>query len=187
MRQGWARGAAVGSAIGLGVLVALIAAGALSPPETEALRGTGVGQPAPEITGGPWINSEPLSMPALRGRVVLVEFWTYGCINCQNVIPQLRGWHERYGKTGLTIVGVHSPEFLWERSHDRVVAAVRDLDIRYAVVQDNDLATWKRFDTWAWPTTVIVDRRGVIRYTHIGEGAYAETEAFIRQLLNEPG
>lgn len=103
------------------------------------------------------------------------------------MIPQLRGWHERYGKAGFTIVGVHSPEFLWERSHDRVAAAVRDLDIRYAVVQDNDFAIWKRFGTWAWPTTVIVDRRGVIRYTHIGEGAYAETEALIRQLLNEPG
>jgi hypothetical protein len=101
------------------------------------------------------------------------------------VIPQLRGWHERYGGAGLTVVGVHSPEFLWERSYDRVAAAVRDLDIRYAVVQDNDFAIWKRFRTWAWPTVVLVDRRGVIRYTHIGEGAYAETEAMIRQVLNE--
>jgi peroxiredoxin len=103
------------------------------------------------------------------------------------VIPQLRGWHERYDKAGLTIVGVHSPEFLWERSHEKVAAAVRDLDIRYAVVQDNDFAIWKRYGTWAWPTTVVVDRRGVIRYTHIGEGAYPQTEALIRQLLNEPG
>jgi hypothetical protein len=103
------------------------------------------------------------------------------------VIPQLRGWHERYGRAGLTIVGVHSPEFLWERSYDRVVAAVRDLDIRYAVVQDNDFAIWKRFGTWAWPTTVLVDRGGVIRYIHIGEGAYAETEGLIRQLLSERG
>jgi peroxiredoxin len=103
------------------------------------------------------------------------------------VIPQLRGWHERYGGTGLTIVGVHSPEFLWERSYDRVAAAVRELDVRYPVVQDNDFAIWKRFGTWAWPTTVLVDRRGVIRYTHIGEGAYAETEGPIRQLLSERG
>ena len=103
------------------------------------------------------------------------------------MLPQLRGWHERYGGAGLTIVGVHSPEFLWERSYDRVVAAVRDLDIRYAVVQDNDFAIWKRFGTWAWPTTVLVDRRGVIRYTHIGEGAYTETEVLIRQLLSERG
>ena len=103
------------------------------------------------------------------------------------MIPQLRGWHERYGGTGLTIVGVHSPEFLWERSHDRVAAAVRELDVRYPVVQDNDFAIWKRFGTWAWPTAVLVDRRGVIRYTHIGEGAYAETEAMIRRLLDERG
>ncbi len=103
------------------------------------------------------------------------------------MIPQLRGWHERYDKAGLTIVGVHSPEFLWERSHEKVAAAVRDLDIRYAVVQDNDFAIWKRYGTWAWPTTVVVDRRGVIRYAHIGEGAYPQTEALIRQLLNEPG
>ena len=103
------------------------------------------------------------------------------------MIPQLRGWHEWYGGTGLTIVGVHSPEFLWERAHDRVAAATRELGIRYPVVQDNDFAIWKRFGTWAWPTAVLVDRRGVIRYTHIGEGAYAETEAMIRRLLDERG
>jgi hypothetical protein len=101
------------------------------------------------------------------------------------VIPQLRGWHERYGQAGLTIVGVHSPEFLWERPYDRVAAAVRDRNIRYAVVQDNDFAIWKRFGTWAWPTAVLMDRHGVIRYTHIGEGAYAETETMIRRLLDE--
>ena len=103
------------------------------------------------------------------------------------MIPQLRGWHERYGGTGLTIVGVHSPEFLWERSYDRVAAAVRELDVRYPVVQDNDFAIWKRFGAWAWPTAVLVDRRGVIRYTHIGEGAYVETETMIRRLLGERG
>jgi hypothetical protein len=103
------------------------------------------------------------------------------------VIPQLRDWHERYAAAGLTIVGVHSPEFLWERPHDRVAAAVRERGIRYAVVQDNDLAIWKRFGTWAWPTGVLVDRRGVIRYTHIGEGGYAETETMIRRLLGEQG
>jgi hypothetical protein len=103
------------------------------------------------------------------------------------VIPQLRDWHERYERAGLTIVGVHSPEFLWERALDRVAAATRELGIRYPVVQDNDFAIWKRFATWAWPTAVLVDRRGVIRYTHIGEGAYEETEAMIRRLLAEPG
>ena len=103
------------------------------------------------------------------------------------MIPQLRARHERYAGAGLTIVGVHSPEFLWERSYDRVAAAVRELRIRYPVVQENDFAIWKRFNTWAWPTAILVDRRGVARYTHIGEGASAETEAMIRRLLDEGG
>jgi len=168
-------------------IVAVLTAGALAVPLTPAQPGARVGQVAPEITGASWLNSEPLSLAGLRGRVVFVEFWTFGCVNCQNVLPQLRGWHERYGPAGLTIVGVHSPEFLWEKPRDRVAAAVRGLDIRYPVVQDNDYAIWKRFNTWAWPTAVLVDRRGVIRYTHIGEGAYTETDAMIRRLLDERG
>jgi hypothetical protein len=103
------------------------------------------------------------------------------------VVPQLRAWHERYERAGLTIVGVHSPEFFWERGLDRVAAATRELGIRYPVVQDNDFAIWKRYATWAWPTAVLVDRRGVIRHTHIGEGAYDEIDTMIRRLLAEPG
>jgi len=104
------------------------------------------------------------------------------------VIPQLREWHGRYAEQGLVVIGVHTPEFLWERAQARVAEAVRRFDIRYPVVQDNDSATWKRFGVRAWPTTILVDRRGLIRYTHIGEGAYAETEATIRTLLGEsPG
>ena len=102
------------------------------------------------------------------------------------MIPQLRDWHARYGTEGLVIVGVHTPEFLWERALDRVVAATRRFHIRYPVVQDNDAAIWKRFGIRAWPTTVLVDRRGIVRYSHIGEGAYAETEQMIRTLLAEP-
>jgi hypothetical protein len=101
------------------------------------------------------------------------------------VIPQLRAWHERYEAEGLTIVGVHSPEFLWERSRDNVASAVRRLGVRYPVVQDNDFAIWKRFGVRAWPTAVLVDRAGTIRSRHIGEGAYAETEELIRRLLAE--
>jgi thiol-disulfide isomerase/thioredoxin len=168
-------------------IAAVLTAGALGAPLTPAAPGVRVGQPAPEITGSSWLNSDPLSIAGLRGRVVFVEFWTFGCVNCQNVLPQLRAWHDRYSPAGLTIVGVHSPEFLWEKPRDRVAAAVRELDIRYPVVQDNDHAIWTRFNTWAWPTAVLVDRRGVIRYTHIGEGAYAETEDMIRQLLDERG
>ena len=104
------------------------------------------------------------------------------------MIPQLRVWHERYTPAGLMLVGVHTPEFLWERAYDRVVAATRRFDIRYAVVQDNDAAIWRRFGIRAWPTTLLVDRRGVVRHVHIGEGAYAETEEMIRTLLAEsPG
>ena len=103
------------------------------------------------------------------------------------MIPQLRGWHERYGQGGLTIVGVHSPEFGWEKPKDGVAAAMKKLGILYPVVQDNDFAIWKRFGVRAWPTLVLVDRKGVVRFSHIGEGAYEETESMIRRLLAEGG
>ena len=101
------------------------------------------------------------------------------------MVPQLRAWHEKYEQAGLTIVGVHTPEFLWEKPYAKVAAATRELGILYPVVQDNDSAIWKRFKIRAWPTAVIVDRRGVVRYQHIGEGAYEETESLIRRLLAE--
>jgi len=102
------------------------------------------------------------------------------------VIPQLRDWHDRYEKEGLTIVGVHSPEFFWEKPYDKLVAATKALGVTYPVVQDNDFAIWRRFANWAWPSAVIVDRRGIVRHTHIGEGAYRETEDVIKTLLAEP-
>ena len=101
------------------------------------------------------------------------------------MIPQLRDWHAKYETAGLTIVGVHTPEFNWERSYDKVVAATRELGVKYPVVQDNDFAIWRRFSNWAWPSAVIVDRGGVIRYTHIGEGGYDKTEQMIQRLLAE--
>ncbi len=103
------------------------------------------------------------------------------------MIPQLRDWHERYRRAGLTVVGVHTPEFLWEKSSDRVAAAARQLGVRYPVVQDNDYAIWKRYGIRGWPTAVLVDRKGIVRFTHIGEGAYEETESVIRRLLAESG
>ncbi|HET7342961.1 MAG TPA: redoxin domain-containing protein [Methylomirabilota bacterium] len=106
-------------------------------------------------------------------------------MNCQNTIPQLRDWHARYAAAGLTVVGVHSPEFVWERPYDKVVAATGRLGVRYPVVQDNDMTIWNRWGVRAWPTLVLVDRRGVVRYRHIGEGQYAETEATIQRLLAE--
>ena len=95
----------------------------------------------------------------------------------------MRAWHERYAAGGLTIIGVHTPEFFWEKSRDRVAAAVRELGIPYAVVQDNDSAIWKGFGVWAWPTTILVDKQGIVRYSRVGEGGYQETEGRIRRLL----
>jgi 1,2-phenylacetyl-CoA epoxidase catalytic subunit len=103
------------------------------------------------------------------------------------VVPQLRAWHERYDPEGLTIIGVHTPEFFWERSTERVAAATRKLGIRYAVVQDNDAAIWARYGVRGWPTTVLIDRHGILLYRHIGEGAYRETEAVIQRLIEEKG
>ena len=101
------------------------------------------------------------------------------------MIPQLRNWYDKYEKQGFTIIGVHSPEFFWERPLDKVKTAVEQLKVRYPVVQDNDFATWKRFGVWAWPSTVLIDKQGVIRYAHIGEGAYEKTESLIKLLLAE--
>ncbi|MEK7878252.1 MAG: redoxin domain-containing protein [candidate division NC10 bacterium] len=101
------------------------------------------------------------------------------------MVPQLRAWHEKYEGSGLTIVGVHTPEFFWEKPYDKVVTAARRSGIRYPVVQDNDATIWKRFGIRAWPTLVLVDRQGIIRYQHIGEGAYEETESVVRRLLAE--
>ena len=102
------------------------------------------------------------------------------------MIPQLRAWHDKYQGAGLTIVGVHTPEFFWEKPTESVRAAVKKLGILYPVVQDNDTAIWRRFGVWAWPTAVLVDRQGIIRYRHIGEGDYEQTEAVIRKLIAEP-
>ena len=103
------------------------------------------------------------------------------------MIPQLRAWHEKYEKRGLTVVGVHTPEFFWEKPYAKVMAAVKELEVKYAVVQDNDRSIWKRFGIWAWPTAVLVDKKGIIRYHHIGEGAYEEIESMIHRLLAEGG
>ena len=103
------------------------------------------------------------------------------------MIPQLRDWHEKYEAKGLTIVGVHTPEFFWEKSRDRVAAAVNNLGIKYPVVQDNDYETWNRFGVRAWPTMMLVDRQGILRYQRIGEGGYQESESWIRRLLEESG
>ncbi|MGY0557301.1 MULTISPECIES: thioredoxin family protein [unclassified Lysobacter] len=139
---------------------------------------------APEFTGiNHWINSEPLRMEELRGEVVLVEFWTYSCINCIRVMPYVKKWHERYQDKGLVVVGVHTPEFGYEKSTKNVEAAVKRFGIEYAVAQDNGYRTWNAYGNRYWPALYLVDRNGRVAYRHFGEGDYERTEAVIRQLL----
>jgi len=143
-------------------------------------------QASPEINGAVWINSQPLTAKDLRGKVVMVEFWTHGCVNCRNVIPELKRMYAYYAAQGFTIIGVHSPEFDYEKDADGVRQAVKDFGIAYPVVLDNDFANWKRYRNAYWPAIYLLDKRGVLRYTHIGEGAYDITRSAIEQLLAEP-
>jgi cytochrome c biogenesis protein CcdA/thiol-disulfide isomerase/thioredoxin len=148
---------------------------------TETLEDYG---PAPDFHGVTrWLNSEPLTLRGLRNRVVLVDFWTYSCINCLRTLPYIRAWDERYRDAGLTIVGVHSPEFAFERVESNVRENVRKLGVRYPVALDNDFVTWQSWRNQYWPAKYLIDKRGHVRYYHFGEGDYAETEEAIRTLL----
>lgn len=139
------------------------------------------------IAGGAWINSKPLTMDALRGKVVLVDFWTYTCINCIRTLPYIKSWHETYKDKGLVIIGVHTPEFEFEKNLDNVAKAVKDFGLQYPVVQDNDYATWQAYDNHYWPAKYLIDKNGKIRNRHFGEGSYDETESWIQKLLKETG
>jgi cytochrome c biogenesis protein CcdA/thiol-disulfide isomerase/thioredoxin len=163
-----------------------------------AQRGHGVGEPklprlgaAPDFTGTQrWFNTpgdRPLTLKALRGRVVLVDFWTYTCINCLRTLPYLEAWDARYRHDGLIIVGVHSPEFPFERDAGNVAAAIKREGIRYPVAQDNQLATWDAWGNQYWPAEYLIDARGQVREAHFGEGEYDRTEMAIRALLREAG
>jgi thiol-disulfide isomerase/thioredoxin len=148
--------------------------------------GGAVGDLAPEFSGiDAWINGEPLTMEELRGRVVLIDFWTYTCINCIRTFPFLKQWHARYADDGLVIVGVHTPEFDFEKVYDNVVEATLNDALVWPMAQDNDYVTWRRYSNRFWPAKYLIDKDGVVRYTHFGEGGYAETEEVIRELLAE--
>ena len=140
---------------------------------------------APEFAPGTWINSEPLTLKSLRGRVVLIEFWNFGCYNCRNTLPFVKAWHERYASKGLTVIGVHSPELDGEEKIDNVRREVASLGIHYPVVTDNDYDTWRAYNVSAWPTIFILDKTGKIRWAHVGEGAYDDAEKLIQKLLTE--
>jgi thiol-disulfide isomerase/thioredoxin len=145
-------------------------------------------QPAPELRGiDGWINSRPLTLEELRGKVVLIDFWTYTCVNCIRTFPYLKEWHNKYSDYGLVIIGVHTPEFEFEEVWENMAAAVQSHGLEYPIAQDNDYATWNAYGNSAWPTKYLIDHNGDVRYYHLGEGNYAETEGVIRELLTETG
>lgn len=177
-KLGMAALALVGAA---GCAIAGLSGGGITAPiQVAQARGT-----APELVGlGQWFNSEPLTLQKLRGKVVMVDFWTYGCINCVRTLPYVTKLHEKYKDKGLVIVGVHTPEFPFERSASNVEAALKRHGITYPVAQDNNFATWRAYSNQYWPAQYIVDRNGQVVYTHAGEGAYEEMDRLIGKLLN---
>ena len=142
--------------------------------------------PAPEIANTVWLNTPaPLRLADLRGQVVLLNMWTFDCINCQHVLPYVHGWYDAYHAQGLQVIGNHFPEFAYEGDLKNLAQAVKRLNVRYPVAQDNDGQTWRAYHTHYWPTIFLIDKRGRIRYQTIGEGAYPQTEAAIQSLLAE--
>src|SRR4051812_13606850 len=142
----------------------------------------------PSLAGATeWLNSEPLTPAGLRGKVVFVDFWTYTCINWLRTLGYVRAWADRYAEHGLVVVGVHTPEFAFERDEDNVRQAVRDMDVRYPVALDPGYAVWNAFANHYWPAVYIADAEGRIRHHHFGEGGYEEIERVVQQLLRDAG
>ena len=147
-----------------------------------------VGPPAPDFAGiDHWLNSPPLHIADLRGQVVLVDFWTYSCINCIRALPHVEGWYQKYAADGLVVVGVHSPEFLFEHDTSNVVSAISRFGVTYPVAQDNSFATWQAYSNQYWPADYLIDAQGRLRSVHYGEGGYDEIESQIRTLLADRG
>ncbi|MBR0852566.1 thioredoxin family protein [Bradyrhizobium diazoefficiens] len=157
----------------------------------EAARATPVAtaaatqQTAPDFAGvTSWFNSKPLTIADLRGKVVLVDFWTYGCVNCVNTLPHVTGLYAKYKDKGLVVVGVHTPEFPFERSASNVQAALKRHGITYPVAQDNDSRTWNAYSNRYWPAQYIIDQNGKIVFQHEGEGGYDQIDRTVARLLN---
>lgn len=159
----------------------------LSPEQAHLLAGLSSQGPAPALTNEIWLNSPPLNLAELHGKVVMVEFWTYGCINCRNVIPALQQWHTEYADEGLVIISIHTPEFAYEKDLDNVQAAMVELGVTWPVAIDNEWITWRAYANHYWPALYLIDKRGEIRLLKIGEGQYTYTESVIQALLAEPG
>jgi thiol-disulfide isomerase/thioredoxin len=173
-------------------ILVLFLAGCIAPAgEPTAPQGTPTSNlpdygAAPELTNSIWLNtSEPMRLARLQGKVILLDMWTFGCINCQHVIPSLKNWYEKYSSQGLVVIGNHYPEFSYERDLNNLKTAVAQYGIPYPIAQDNDGMTWSAYHNSYWPSLYLIDKHGLIRYRHIGEGAYAETESAIQSLLAE--
>lgn len=152
-------------------------------PETVAAL-PAASKALPEFQGiSQWLNSAPLTIADLKGSVVLVQFWTFACINCQRTLPYITRWHRQYAASGLKVIGIHAPEFSFERDVNNIKRALKQHQITYPVPIDNEYKTWKAYNNQYWPHLFLADRQGFLRYDHIGEGAYEETEQTIRKLL----
>ena len=159
----------------------------VTPIKAERVKLTLPVEPTtPNLKGAvQWLNSEPLSMEQLKGKVVLVNFWTFGCINCLHALPHVKDWAAKYADQGFVVIGVHSPEFAYEKDRDNVKQAVADLGITFPVALDNDFTIWRQFNNRYWPALYFIDAEGQVRFHHFGEGAYDQSEQVIRQLIGE--
>ena len=170
--------------------IALLLLAGLTAQLTLASAGDVRPRPAPELPKKGWLNTaeeQPLQLKELRGKVVLVEFWTFACYNCKNVLPHVKSWHEKYASQGLVVIGVHTPELEHERKLENVKKAIRQQGITFPVVLDNNFDTWNSYQNEYWPAIYLIDANGQIVYTAIGEGDYGKTEARIQQLLKQAG
>ena len=173
---------------GLAAFPGTVLAGTTAAPQASDLPPLPDLGPAPELAGiSAWINSPPTTLAALRGKVVLVHFWTFACANCRNVQPYVKAWWDRYEADRFVVIGVHTPELSFERDLDNVREAVVDAGVTFPVAVDPDFATWRAFENGSWPAFHFIDKQGHIRYRKGGEGGYATSEAVIRALLAEPG
>lgn len=144
--------------------------------------------PAPEFVGiNKWLNSEPLTLSQLKGKVVLVDFWTYTCINCIRTLPYVTSWYDKYKDKGFVVIGVHTSEFEFEKKTENVLGAIKQYNIHYPVAQDNDYQTWRAYNNSYWPAEYLIDSKGIIRHVHFGEGEYDKTEIAIQDLIKEAG
>ena len=165
----------------------LAACAAIAPAQAAAPAATTNANTAPEFAGiDQWLNSPPITLAQLRGKVVLVDFWTFACGNCINTLPAVKSWHQKYKDKGLVVIGVHTPEFPFEHETVNVQRAIERLGITYPVAQDNRYATWAAYGNQYWPAFYLIDKHGRVAYTHFGEGDYAQTEAAIEKLLAQP-